>query len=807
MRVVARPVRFGFLALLLSAGLAPAASGAPEAFSPASPRENEGEGVPASAVSLPVRSLRGIDVSTAPSGGDRVVLRLDGEPRYRLFDVEDPFRVVIDLAGTVSRVSRKATQVSSDSLHRVRAAQYQREPSPVARVVLDMNGRHAVKARVEGNSLVIDVAGSEGSGSRSDETAESLGRGSEVADSATAPEPARTAEAVEAAPRTPQAGFVDPSRSRLSAAGPPTQTSEPRAAVEPPAHADPPEPSVGAEPPRTADTHDSPKLVVGSLPGAPPGTVRQIDAEQPRGERAPDGRTSSPLPARPGGPETMRSDPAGTAGSAASRPAVAPVSTGSYQPSFPQAPAVANAPDAAGAAADTPAVSGTGADVPKKGAEAAEAPAMTGAAPETIAMPPAGSSIFEKKTIAGEEQRFTGKKISLNLVDADIRQVFRLFHEISGLNFVLDPGVSGRVTIVVDDVPWDQALDLILKNNGLDKVLDNNVIRIATTQKLAQEAGARKALKEAKELETDTVTITRTLSYAKARDVDQVIKTGVLLSPRGKSFFDERTNTIIITDVPTKIEPLDRLLTSLDRKTTQVMIEARIVETTREFVQDLGINWGLHGKRTDATTNPFGWEFPHNATVDWDLNLARNPGISDLAFSFSNISNSFALDLALDALETDGRARILSAPKIATRNNEEAEIEQGVRIPIVNTTATEINVEFVSASLKLKVTPQITAEGTVMLNLEVSNDTPELSIRTNTGTPGIRTQRAKTKVLVTDGGTTVIGGIFVVNEGHSEFGVPFLRKIPFFGWLFKSRNITNENRELLVFVTPKIIKG
>ena len=201
MRLVARPVRFGFLALLLSAGLAPAASGAPEAFSPASPRENEGEGVPASAVSLPVRSLRGIDVSTAPSGGDRVVLRLDGEPRYRLFDVEDPFRVVIDLAGTVSRVSRKATQVSSDSLHRVRAAQYQREPSPVARVVLDMNGRHAVKARVEGNSLVIDVAGSEGSGSRSDETAESLGRGSEVADSATAPEPARTAEAVEAAPR------------------------------------------------------------------------------------------------------------------------------------------------------------------------------------------------------------------------------------------------------------------------------------------------------------------------------------------------------------------------------------------------------------------------------------------------------------------------------------------------------------------------------------------------------------------------------------------------------------------------------
>jgi type IV pilus assembly protein PilQ len=417
---------------------------------------------------------------------------------------------------------------------------------------------------------------------------------------------------------------------------------------------------------------------------------------------------------------------------------------------------------------------------------------------------PAQPANFETKTIVTEATIYTGQRVSLNLVDADIKQVFRLFHEISGLNFVLDPDVSGRVTIVLDQVPWDQALDLILSNNGLDKVVEGNVLRIAPTAKLAREAAARKNLKEAEELEVEPITLTRTLSYAKAADVQRVIREGGVLTSRGKVIVDERTNTLIISDIPKRVEPLDALISTLDAETPQVIIEARIVETSKNYARDLGVSWGFEAFADAAHGTATGLSFPHNAAVRYGLNLPGE-GASTLGFSFSNVVDSFTLDLELNALETEGRGRILSSPKIATQNNERAEIEQGVRIPIVNTTATEINVEFVSASLLLAVTPQITAEGTVILDIVVENNSPDFS-NTVAGVPAINTQRAQTKVLITDGGTTVIGGIFVVQEGHSEIGVPWFRKLPLFGWLFKSQTITQQNRELLIFITPKIVK-
>jgi type IV pilus assembly protein PilQ len=427
------------------------------------------------------------------------------------------------------------------------------------------------------------------------------------------------------------------------------------------------------------------------------------------------------------------------------------------------------------------------------------------AAPADEPSAPAAAPAFETKTIVTGEAKYRGKKISLNLVDADVKQVFRLFHEISGLNFVVDPGVDGRVTIVVDNVPWDQALDIILANNGLDKQYENNVVRIATTQRLAQEAASRRQLKEAKELEVEPITITRTLSYAKSRDVERVIRDGGILSARGKVIVDERTNTLIISDIPKKVEPLDQLISTLDSETPQVMIEARIVETSRQFVQDFGVVWGLNAIADASRGTATNLNFPHNASMKYGLNLPGGGGASALNFKFGNILDSFTLDFTLNALETEGRGRILSSPKIATQNNERAEIEQGVRIPIVNTTATEINVEFVSASLRMAVTPQITAEGTIILDVQVENNSPDFVNRVGT-TPPINTQRAQTKVLINDGGTTVIGGIFTVNESRSEQGVPWFRKIPVFGWLFKARNITNENRELLIFITPKIMK-
>jgi len=451
-------------------------------------------------------------------------------------------------------------------------------------------------------------------------------------------------------------------------------------------------------------------------------------------------------------------------------------------------------------------------ETPSRAIEPAEieallnAPALAAPAPEPQESTPAQSAgAFETRRLVSATPAYTGKRVSLNLVDADLKQVFRLFHEISGLNFVLDPSVTGRVTIVLDQVPWDQALDLILKNNGLDKVLEGNVLRIAKTSKLAQEASARKQLKEAEELEVEPITVTRTLSYAKAVDVQSVIREGGILSSRGRVIVDERTNTLIISDVPKRVAPLDALIDTLDAETPQVMIEARIVETSRNYVQDLGVNWGFSALADASRGTATGLNFPHNASASYGLNLPLDGAANTLAFSFGNIIDSFTLDLALAALETEGEGRILSSPKIVTENNRRAEIEQGVRIPIVNTTATEINVEFVSASLRLAVTPQITAEGTVSLDIIVENNSPDF-VNTAGDIPSIRTQRAQTKVLINDGGTTVIGGIFTVNEGRSEVGVPWFRKIPIFGWLFRSQNITNENRELLIFITPKIVK-
>jgi type IV pilus assembly protein PilQ len=433
------------------------------------------------------------------------------------------------------------------------------------------------------------------------------------------------------------------------------------------------------------------------------------------------------------------------------------------------------------------------------------APALAAQSDEQPMRQPASPSQFASRTISSNETQYTGRRISLNMVDADVKEIFRLFHEISGLNFVLDPGVSGKVTIVLDQVPWDQALDIILTNNGFDKVLENNVIRIASTQKLAAEAAARKSLKEAKELEVEPITVTRTLSYAKAKDVERVIRDGGILSARGKVIVDERTNALIVSDIPKRIEPLNQLLDTLDSETPQVMIEARIVETSREFSQDVGIKWGFNAIADASRGTSTRLNFPRNASAKYALNLPGTGGANTLQFKIGNILDSFTLDLALTAIEIEGRGRILSSPKIATQNNERAEIEQGVRIPVVNTTATEINVEFVSASLRLAVTPQITAEGTVIMDVTVENNQPDFLNRVG-DVPPITTQRAQTKILVSDGGTAVIGGIFTVNEGVSEQGVPWFRKIPGLGWLFKQKTITNNNRELLIFLTPKILK-
>lgn len=538
----------------------------------------------------------------------------------------------------------------------------------------------------------------------------------------------------------------------------------------------------------------------------PAGAMSVAAAQLPQSPASPDGSTLPQAPAETPAP----SDAPGES-----------VTTVPSQPPSGEEPA----PLGVNLAAQTPeTVSGTGLtpiQIPAEAPEAVETveiPEVPEAAEDLVPMQPAPAQraqVSRETTITGPQNRFSartisdnglkysGKKISLNFKDADLKDVFRIFHEISGYNIVLDPSVSGSVTIVLESVPEDQALDIILKNNGLDKIFENNVIRIASTQKLSQEAASRKQLQEAKELEESPVTFTRSLSYAKAKDVVPIVKR--IMSKRGDVIMDDRTNTLVISDIAAKREPLNRLIDSLDEQTPQVSIEARIIETDREFERDLGISWGTNAKWNPALGTQTGLQFPHTADVSYDVNLPAKASAGSLGVSFGNVLNSFTLNAKLDAFELNGDVKILSAPRVTTQNNQTAIIEQGTQIPVVNTTATEINVEFISASLRLEVTPQITKEGTVIMMVKVDNSSPDFVNRVG-DVPPIITERAQTQILVADGGTAVIGGIFRINDSVSETGVPGLKRIPGLGWLFKNKSINRKNTELLIFITPRILK-
>ncbi len=425
---------------------------------------------------------------------------------------------------------------------------------------------------------------------------------------------------------------------------------------------------------------------------------------------------------------------------------------------------------------------------------------------------------------AASGPKYTGEPISVNLKDVDLKDFFRLVHEISGLNVVLDPNVKGSLTIVLDDVPWDQALDIVLKNNGLARQLDGNVLRIATLETLRKEAESRRAQQEAEALAVDKVTVTRFLSYAHSKDVAATVKK--FLSQRGDVISDDRTNALIISDIPMVMPGLDRLLTQLDRKTQEVEIEARVVAATRSFARDIGTQFG------------FGWGNGHTAvggassagstpTQVNGLNpgyitiggSSTTPGTQIPLFSnlpvtsptsgltFINASNNARIDFILTLAESRGLLKILSRPRVVTQNNIQALVRQGVRVPIV--TQAQLGgpptVSYVDAFLRLTVIPQITSEGTIFLNVDVENTTPDFG-RTVQGNPTLITQQATTQVLVTDGGTVVIGGVIQTQNSINILQVPLLGDIPILGNLFKRRTVNTSNQELIFFITPRIIQ-
>jgi len=521
----------------------------------------------------------------------------------------------------------------------------------------------------------------------------------------------------------------------------------------------------------------------------------------------------------------------------------APVSHASSQVAQVPAPSVAlpnqlTHPSAALAAQDGGQIQMGGVMSAVRGAgSSSSSSGSAGAPPSTFSPATSYTGGSQAAATPAPSTRYSGDPISVNLKDVDLADFFRLIHEISGLNVVVDPTVHGSLTIVLDNVPWDQALDIVLRNNDLDKQLDGNVLRIVTKATMKAEAQEAAELARLQAEASEVVTTTRVLSYAKATEVTATLKK--FLSARGDILSDDRSNTLIIRDVPTSFPVIDNLLRQLDKKSQQVEIEARVVSASRAFARDLGSILGVSGAATKL--NPFGGLNNNNA-FSGDSNVGASPGFfapcppvfigstcaiptagstatnvqiplltnlganaptSGIAYMFQ--SANFALDAVIDAAESKGVGKLLSAPKIITQNNEKGTARDGVKIPVQTVVNNTVSVQFVNATLELNVTPQITADGTVFMDVIVENDQIDNGIPRIQGIPAIDTQSAETKVTVNDGATVVIGGMTLTNQQTNVNEVPLFGSLPVIGNLFKHTAISTTSSELLFFITPRIL--
>jgi len=507
-------------------------------------------------------------------------------------------------------------------------------------------------------------------------------------------------------------------------------------------------------------------------------------------------------------------------------------------------PAEIPAPAATLPASLTTKSSGLAAPVPQEGAGATQVPsqvanalggANSSAAPQSApaAVPASAQPVSMGPAATGQQatstpapsSRYSGEPISVNLKDVDLRDFFRLIHEISGLNVVVDPQVKGTLTIVLDDVPWDQALDIVLHNNDLDKQLDGNVLRIATRDTIKKEAEETRDLQKAQAEAADVVTTTRTLNYAKAEEMATTLKK--FLSSRGDILADTRSNSIIIRDVPSTLPVIDSLLRQLDRRAQQVQIEARVVAANRSFSReigtqlaaafaDLGRNANTIGGGPGVGTSPI----THTpappfivsnggsggTTTSGAMPLVTNLGVGAPTSGISYIfqSANFALDYMITAAEEKGVGKLLSKPTLYAQNNQRAYVKQGTKIPVQTIVNNTVSVQFVDAVLELDVTPQITPDGTVFMDVTVENDQIDQSIPRVQGIPAIDTQAVNTKVTVADGATVVIGGIIVTSQRTDIQQVPLFGSIPVVGNMFRHTTVSSSSQELLFFLTPRI---
>jgi type IV pilus assembly protein PilQ len=432
---------------------------------------------------------------------------------------------------------------------------------------------------------------------------------------------------------------------------------------------------------------------------------------------------------------------------------------------------------------------------------------------------------FEKQLDELANSSYTGRLISLDLQDTDIDNALRIIAEVSNLNIIASDDVTGKVTLRLIDVPWDQALDVILKTNGLDKVREGNVIRIAPVEKLRQEREALKQLKVSQEeLEPLQVKYIR-ISYAKASELKPLIET--VVSERGVVTYDERSNQIIVKDIGGGIKNATELISRVDLRTPQVLLETQIVEASRSLLRDLGSELGLQYKQSPETGNATGQNFPNSIDISGSNTAGSNtassfPAQSGSAISFllGSADGSKDLDIRLSAYEREGRVRIISRPAVATTNNKQATIKSVEKIRVKTpqgglsvatgsgasaSGASAVATESFEVGIVLEVTPQASPDYYVLLDINAKSST--FGDREVEGVPSERERSATSTVLVSSGQTFAMGGIYKTTDNDLVQGVPFFKDIPFLGHFFRSMKTDNSDEELLFFITPRIVEG
>jgi type IV pilus assembly protein PilQ len=419
----------------------------------------------------------------------------------------------------------------------------------------------------------------------------------------------------------------------------------------------------------------------------------------------------------------------------------------------------------------------------------------------------------KKATYLGEDDDFSGRAISLNFQDIPVRTVLQIIADYNGFNLVTSDTVSGNITLRLDGVPWDQALDIILKVKGLDKRMDGNILMVAPSDELAareaKDLKARQQVAELAPLYSEYVQV----NYAKAADIANLVKNEdtSILSSRGSVTVDERTNILLIRDTAKSIEDIKRMISVLDIPVRQVVIEARMVTVKDNVNDELGIRWGVtntDGEYSSAGTmsgaNSAGQGIVPSLNDRMNVNLPVGSAAGSIAFQVARLADGTILDLELSALEKENKGEVIASPRITTANQKEAYIEQGVEIPYQQAASSGATaVQFKKAVLSLTVTPHITPDNRIILDLVVTQDT--VSEVQSGNAPAVDTQRIGTQVLVNNGETIVLGGIYQQSVISTVSKVPVLGDVPYFGWLFRNTRDFNEKKELLIFVTPRVV--